>query len=342
MDSKALILETYGGELKLSSKLSPTPQNNEVQVKMMCATIHPSDMMFLKGFYGYPRPEILPITPGFEGSGEIIAVGPNMDKSLIGKRVCLGPEMNKKSNESFNGIWQQYFTTKFKQVIVMPDNLPFETICFAFLNPMTSMGFLHTVQKHKSSAVIQNGGSSAFAKMFAKLCAKFNIEVINLVRNPNQIEGLNKEGSKYVLSTSEKGWQKELWKLSNKLNAKVCFDCVGGEMTGRLLTALPDESVLYHFGNLENKNVSAINSSDLLFKKKEVKGWWLMTWMKEVGVETLIKSREYIAEEFKNKDNIFKTNYSKDFNLQDFDKALDYYSKNMSEGKVILRPNPKF
>jgi len=52
-----------------------------------------------------------------------------------------------------------------------------------------------------------------------------------------------------------------------------------------------------------------------------------------------VKSRNYIIEEFQKSDNVFKTNFSKDFTLEDFDKALDYYSKNMSEGKVILRPN---
>jgi len=338
-DSKSLILQKYSGDLQLALKVCPAPEKNEVQVKMMCATIHPSDIQFIKGFYGYPRPEILPITPGFEGSGEIVAVGPNVDKSLISKRVCLGPEMNKKSNETFNGIWTQYFNSKLRNVLIFPDNIPYETICFAMLNPMTAMGFLYTVKKHNSSAVIQNGGSSAFAKMFARLCKKEGIEVINLVRNPSQIETLNKEGSKYVISTSEKTWQKDLWKLANKLNAKVCFDCVGGEMTGRLLFALPDESIMYHFGNLELKRISGIDSSELLFKKKELRGWWMPNWLREAGVEHLIKCRAFIVEEFKKSDNVFKTNFSKEFSLEDFDKALDYYSKNMSEGKVIMRPN---
>jgi len=339
MNSKALILPKYASDLKIASVVCPAPQNNEIQIKIMCTTIHPSDMQFLKGFYGYPRPELLPVTPGFEGSGEIIAVGPNVDKSLIGKRVCLTPEMNKKSNETFNGLWTQYFTTKLRNVMVFPETVSFESICFAMLNPMTAMGFLETVKRNKSKAVIQNGGSSAFGKMFTKLCTKEGIEVINLVRNPLHVEMLKKEGFKHVISTSEKTWVKDLYNLANKLNAKVCFDCVGGEMTGRLLLALPDESIMYHFGNLEGKRVSGIDSSELLFKKKELRGWWLMNWLREVPIDVVVKSRNYIIEEFQKSDNVFKTNFSKDFTLEDFDKALDYYSKNMSEGKVIMRPH---
>ncbi len=150
---------------------------------------------------------------------------------------------------------------------------------------------------------------------------------------------LNKEGSQYVISTSEKTWQKDLWKLANKLKATVCFDCVGGDMTGRLFYALPDGAVMYHFGNLEGKRVAGIDSSELLFKRKELRGWWLMNWMREIGVDVIMKCHNFVVTEFLKEDNIFKTNYSRDFKLEEFNQALKYYSKNMSQGKIILRPN---
>lgn len=50
----------------------PVPQPGQVLIRMEAAPINPSDMAFLRGMYDGVQ---LPIIPGNEGSGTVIASG---------------------------------------------------------------------------------------------------------------------------------------------------------------------------------------------------------------------------------------------------------------------------
>jgi len=175
--------------------------------------------------------------------------------------------------------------------------------------------------------------------MLIKMCAKEKIELINIVRNEKYIENLMQIGAKYVISTSNKGWEKELTELSEKLQANILFDCVGGDWTVKFLKCIPDNSILYHYGNLELKKINGLESSELLFKNKTIKGWWLDPWMKSLKIGELKKWKDYVIDDFKSNSGIFFTHYTKVYPLSQIYHALDYYMANMSEGKVILKPH---
>ena len=340
MDNKAAIITKYGDRVEVTTKRVPeTLTKDQVLVKVMCATIHPSDLNFLQGMYGYPRPEKFPMTPGFEGSGVIYKVAENLDYKLVGKRVCITGDPNTAKNSNFQGLWTQYYLTSIHSCILFDFDIEFEKICFSFVNPLTACGFIDTFRKNGGKAIIQNGASSALGKMLIKLCVKEGIEIINIVRNETHFENLTQIGAKYLISTSSPNWKKQLTELSGKLKANIFFDCVGGEMTGKFLAAIPDGSILFHYGNLEIKRIAGIDSSELLFKRKVLKGWWLTYWMRSISFEELKKWKEYVIDDFRSNKNIFFTNYSKVYQLEQVQQAIEFYMAHMSEGKVIIKPN---
>jgi len=85
----AIELERFGNTLVLKERSFRNLKSDEALIKVYCSPINPSDLMFIKGQYGNKPPEIFPIIPGLEGSGEIIAVGDHLDKNLLGKRVTV-------------------------------------------------------------------------------------------------------------------------------------------------------------------------------------------------------------------------------------------------------------
>lgn len=340
MEYRSASLEKYGAKVGVVNKQLPQNLNkDEVLVKVMCATIHPSDLNFLQGMYGYPRPEKFPMTPGFEGSGVIERVADNLPKSLVGKRVSITGDPNTTKGGTFTGVWSQYYLTRIHSVIVFDFDVEFEKICFSFVNPLTVCGFIDTYRKNKGKAIVQNGASSALGKMLIKICEREGIELINVVRNESHFEGLRKIGGKNLISTSNPNWWKDLRKVSAEHKANIFFDCVGGDMTGKMFSALPDGAILYHYGNLEFKRIGGIDSSEFLFKKKEMKGWWMTHWVRSITPEELKKWKDYIIEDFKSKSPIFFTAYSKIYPLDQVQQAIEYYTQNMSEGKVIIKPN---
>ena len=74
---------------KVGFGLSPVqkPGPNQVLIKVHSATLNPSDILFMKGLYNVRHK--YPYTPGWEGSGVVVAAGPGMfANSLVGKRVA--------------------------------------------------------------------------------------------------------------------------------------------------------------------------------------------------------------------------------------------------------------
>jgi NADPH:quinone reductase-like Zn-dependent oxidoreductase len=335
---KVVELEKFGGMVTLGTRPFREVEKDEILLKMMCSTIHPADISFLSGRYGASKPDQLPLIPGFEGSGLVVKVGSEVDQSLVGKRVSVFANSSKPGK--FEGLWAQYHYTKIQLIMPFEGEIDYEKIALALGNPLTSLGFVDTVKSHEGvTAVVQNGASSAFGKIFIRNCKKEGIKTINVVRKEEHIEPLTKLGADHVISTSNTNWEKELKELTTKLNATVCFECVGGDYTSRMLAALPYGSTMYHFGNLELKRMNGFDTSEFVFNNKTMKGWWLSKWMAGLGKERILQNAKIIQEDIANDQGIYNTKVSKVFSLDDIVPACEYYMTNMSEGKVILKAN---
>ena len=332
---KVIELDKYGGKLSPSTRKHKILAKEEILIKIYGSTIHPADLMFLMGEYGDEKPSVFPLIPGFEGCGEIVQIGEGLSRSLIHKRVSVSSAFQR--DGTFQGLWGEYHYTKLTNCMVFDSEISYDKICFALINPMTAIGFLDTLRKNKSKSVIQDGASGALGKMFTRLCSKEGITSLNIVRNQKHFLPLKKLGADYVISTDESKWHNTLEILAKELNATVFFDCVGGNLAGKILSLLPNNSTLYNFGNLELKKLG-IDSSSLIFKNKKVEGWWLLNWLKNLSSEEKKQWFNYIAEDIKKGSDLFLTEISHEFNLKQINDAIKHYSTSMSEGKVLLRP----
>ena len=341
MDSttyKVIELPKFGGKLTPSTRQLRDLLPGEILIKVHACTIHPADIFFINGTYGAVKPEVFPLVPGFEGAGEIVKVGPEGDEAMIGKRanVFAIPKVG----ETFDGLWAEYFIATIDEDIIIYDTkVDFEKLCFGFGNPMTALGFLDTFKKSKAKAVIQNGASSAFGKMFLRLCIKENVEIVNVVRRDIYFKNFKDYGAKHMISTSDRNWSNDLAKLSKELGATIMFDCVGGDFTGKFLSAIPNESTLYHFGNLELKRLGELDTNDLIFKSKNVKGWWLSAWLNSLSKDEYSTYLNYIKNDFSSEKPILGTEYTKCFGLDQIEQAFEQYMSNPSDGKIIIKPN---
>ncbi|MFI1292737.1 alcohol dehydrogenase catalytic domain-containing protein [Streptomyces sp. NPDC020792] len=95
---------------------------------MVASTVNPSDEITVSGAYGSRTS--FPMVPGFEGVGVIDAAGPGVPAAAVGRRVLpLGSA----------GAWQQYKRLDYSWCVPVPDDLPDEVACFAYINPLTAV-----------------------------------------------------------------------------------------------------------------------------------------------------------------------------------------------------------
>jgi NADPH:quinone reductase len=89
---RAIVVRAFGGPdvLRLEDVPDPTPAPDQAVVRMHAAGVNPVDVYVHGGAYARTPP--LPYTPGFDGAGEIEALGADVTGFSVGERVYIaGP-----------------------------------------------------------------------------------------------------------------------------------------------------------------------------------------------------------------------------------------------------------
>jgi NADPH:quinone reductase-like Zn-dependent oxidoreductase len=115
----------------------PRPGSDEVLVRVFASTINPSDLMFIRGLYGFKKP--LPAVPGFEGSGTVVEAGTGlMSRFLKGRRVACAAADPKVTG----GMWAEYVVTLAQLCVPLRKYVDLEQGAALLINPMTAWGLM--------------------------------------------------------------------------------------------------------------------------------------------------------------------------------------------------------
>lgn len=326
---RAVIVDDYAvgiDHVKSEERPTPVPGEGEVLVKIAASPINPSDLSFIQGRYGVRKP--LPTVPGFEGSGTVVAVGEGLsEESWVGKRVACF------ANEG-DGTWAEYMVTMPESCLPLPDNVSDEQGAMALVNPLTAYALMGKAQSMGVPAVVQTAAASALGKMIVRLGQRMEMGVINVVRRDGQIGELQAVDAQYILSSAEPTFEKHLREVCRQLDARLAFDAVGGELTGRVLRAMPNGGHIIVYGGLADAPCE-IGVDQLIFRGKSVAGFWLPLWMREQGAEGVAKAwrdvQAWIGGDF-------QTDVRARYGLDGALAAVRDYAAQMTGGKVLFVP----
>ncbi|EGR30778.1 zinc-binding dehydrogenase family protein, putative [Ichthyophthirius multifiliis] len=304
----------------------PALQPNQVLIKVESAPINPSDLLFIQN--KYPHQRKAPCVAGFEGSGTVVKSGGNdIADSLVGKNVSF-------ITTSEQGSYSEYTIVEAQYAIEIKGDISFNQASTSFVNPFTVIGMLQTVQQKNVKAVVHSAAASALGKMFVRYFQKNNIKVINVVRREEQVKELEKEGAEIILNSEKEDFKVKIKELAVKNNATIFFDAVGGKLTGQVLENMPDGSTAYIYGILDQEPVQ-VSQQEFVFQEKTVTGWWLKKHLAQVGIQGF----QFMAQEMQTLlGSLLKTEIQGEFSLNQGNQAIDVYQKNMTKGKVIIKP----
>ncbi|MEW9702177.1 zinc-binding dehydrogenase [Paenibacillus sp. SI8] len=324
----AIMLHAYNGNSGLSFGETAVPEinNQEVLIKVHAASINPADLLFIHGNYGIKRK--LPCVGGMEGCGTVIATGNSIvARMLKGKRVAFVSE--------HYGSWAPYTKASAMTCMVLPDSVSDEQGAVFFVNPASALAMIKIAKKQKSKAIVLTAGASALGKVLIKLGQLSGIEIISIVRKEEQARLLQDVGARHVVNSQSTGFDAELKQRCQELGASICFDAVGGDLTGQVLSALPDGSTLYQFGLLSGSSTS-VQAEDLVFRRKRIAGFWASDWVKTQSIIELLSLQSSMKKWI---GDTIQTDISQTFALDQAAAAIDHYSSQMTAGKVLLLPS---
>ena len=263
---------------------TPQPKSGELLIKVVAAPVNPSDY----GSWFGSKPESYPIVMGKEGCGVVVATG----GGLSTWRCPVGTKVGFACNDAKQGSYAEYVTMDaITGVFPMPDDVPIEDCASFLVNPYTAVGILDTAEQAGSNVIVHTAAASQLGQMIVKLAPTKGMEVINVVRRDDQKEILEKLGAKYIVVTKgdDATWKAKLKEKVQQLGATCAFDAVSGDMTGHLLECMPPKrGIVYLYGNLAGR-AGNINPSDLIYRKKQLKSFYLTSWINSGGSIQMLK-----------------------------------------------------
>ncbi len=284
--------------------------------------------MFLRGLYGVRKP--LPIVPGFEGSGVVVAAGDGLGaRALLGRRVACS------ASEDGDGTWAEYMRTPASLCFPLLPGVDIEAGAMLIINPLTAWALMGLASGAR--AAVQTAAASALGRMVVRLARDRGLPLVNVVRRGAQAELLRSLGAEHVLDASEPDFEARLKELCRRLDARIAFDAVGGEGTGQLLRAMPRGSRVVVYGGLSEKDCQ-VAPSELIFGEKRVEGFWLSSWLRGRPLHQTLRAAVAVQRSIA-KD--FKTEVRARVSLDEAPRAIAEYAAAMTAGKVLLVPGQR-
>lgn len=330
----ALVIENYNTNLiralsgiKMMEIPVPVVSRGQVLIKVDAAPVNPSDIAFLRGGYNIRR--TLPAVPGFEGAGTIVSVFDDGDSNLLGRKVCFFTQ------EENIGTWASYVAVNVENTVLLNSEIPVEQAACMFVNPFTAYALFEHVFENGHDAMILTGASGQVGQFIRFFGRERGIKILNLVRKEQHIAELLQQGEEHVLNMVDADFTEKLSTLAQTLNATAAIDAVGGELTGKIINAMPEGSEVLLYGGLSGQPVSGIDTLEIIFKNKFLGGFNLGTWLNDLSSEEHLSITDYLQSLVTAKK--IETKIQAVVPLPEFYTALRSYISNMSGGKVLLK-----
>ncbi|MDX2112110.1 MAG: 2-enoyl thioester reductase domain-containing protein [Verrucomicrobiota bacterium] len=270
MKSLALRYQQHGvplDVLSLEEIALPDPGPGQALVKLLMASINPSDFGMVLGNYG--KLKTLPAVAGREAVGEVVAVGSGVTDVKPGQRVRFPEDA---------GCWQTYCIAQVAELWPIPQDVPTELAAMAWVNPPTAWRLLRDGHLGIGDWVIQNAANSAVGVFVIQMAKHLGLRTVNVVRREDLIAPLKKLGADVVVLDNDE-YPKNIHKLTGGSAVHLALNSVGGESAIRLVKSLSEEGKLVTFGAMSFEAVR-FPTRHLIFSDISLSGFWMDRWLR--------------------------------------------------------------
>jgi trans-2-enoyl-CoA reductase len=289
---------------------------------MRAAPINPADLNQIEGKYPV-RPE-LPATPGFEGAGVVVDLGPNVTNIAVGDLVIVPHDV---------GTWRDAVAVKAEDLVVVPAGIEPVDAATLKINPMTAWRLLHDyVDLQKGDWLIQNAANSAAGRAVIQIARELGYKTVNVVRRAELIDELRAEGGDDVLVDGE-NLREEVKNATGGAPIRLGLNAVGGDSALRLANCLAPGSTLVTFGAMSLQPLRIPNGL-LIFKDLRFRGIWINKWYDNATKEQRMEAFRPLFEMAKR--GLLKTKVEKAYPLSEAKAAVTHAAKSKRSGKIIL------
>jgi len=358
------------GELTMELVEKPMPElgDDEVLIRVEATPINPSDQGVMFGWASMAQAAssgtgahtrlTAPVSPqgmgvmkarvgqqlpvGNEGAGTVVAAGSgDYAQSLMGKVVAV----------MGGGMYAQYRKAPAMMCLPLKDGHTARDGASCFVNPLTALSMVETMRMEGHTALVHTAAASNLGQMLNRICAADGVELVNIVRKPEQAQLLRDMGAKHIVDSSSESFKADLVDAIHATGATLAFDATGGgELASNILAAMeaaaartPGAYSIY--GSVKHKQVylyGGLDTSPTVLNRAYgmawgVGGWLLPNFLAKAGGDVAMRLRARVADELKT---TFASHYTDELSLEQAlqaDLVARYYAKTTGE-KFLICP----
>jgi NADPH:quinone reductase len=211
------IHETGGPEVLVLEEVDlPKPGPGQVRLRQHAVGVNYLDVRYRNGFY---RPTELPFTPGNEGAGEVVEVGPSVKDFKPGDRVAYGGSI---------GSYAEERNIETRYLVKLPRGVSYETAAAIMLRGLTSQYLLRqTYRVKEGDTMLVHAAAGGVGLILCQWGRALGATVIGTVGSEDKAKLAKKAGAHHVIVYRDEDFVKRVDEITKGEKCHVVYDGVG-------------------------------------------------------------------------------------------------------------------
>jgi NADPH:quinone reductase-like Zn-dependent oxidoreductase len=304
----------------------PEPGKGEVRLKVKAIGLNRAEVMFRMG--QYLEPPRFPAKNGYEASGVVDAVGPDVEKSWLGRKVSTIPAFSLNQY----GVYGDTAIVPVHAIAAYPEKLTPEEATSIWMQYLTAYGalILHGRIKQGDFAVLTAASSSVGLAAIEIVKTEGAISIATTRTSKKKAE-LLALGADHVIATEEENLVARVMEITGGKGAGIIFDPIAGKGVEALAQAAASGGTIFEYGAL-SLEPTPFPLFVALGKGLSVRGYTLMEVTR--SQEILKAAVKYVYDHLESGN--FKPRIDRTFPLEEIVEAHRYMESNQQIGKIVV------
>ena len=238
--TKAIRIEQNGGPevMKMVEIEVPAPADHEITIRQHAVGLNFIDIYFRTGLYKSPLPHGL----GFEGAGEVVAVGKSVTRFKVGDRVAYG--------QSPIGAYAYVRNVPAAQVVKLPDAISYEEAAAMMLKGLTVQYlFRQTYRISAGETILFHAAAGGVGLIACQWAKALGVKLIGTASSQEKMDLALEHGAWKMINYSTENVPARVLELTDGKKVPVVYDGVGKSTWEMSLDSLQARGLLVSYGN---------------------------------------------------------------------------------------------
>src|SRR5215813_6128120 len=306
---------------------SSEPSRDEVTLRVRAIGLNRAESMFMHGYY--LEPPRFPARLGYEASGIVTAIGPDVDPRWLYKKVSTIPAFS----QNRYGVLGTEVIAPVHALAEYPSRLTAIEATSIWMQYLTAYGALVEIGRLKTGefALITAASSSVGVAAIQTVKAEGAVSIATTRKKAKRGE-LLALGADHVVVTDEEDLVSRVKDITGGAGARIILDPIGGPLLRQLAEAAAPGAMIVEYGWLSVAE-TPFPLVPALQKALTIRGYWVAETIMTTP-ERFARAKSYVYERVNTGE--FKPKVAKTFPFDAVVEAYRYMESNEQIGKIVL------